>query len=378
MSLTPIEQFKKFLDESKKVLIATVENPSVDAVGAAWALYYFLEKKNKEATLAFAGDVSPKLGFLPQPQRIRKEISGARDFVLSFDTTRNKINKIRHEEIDGKFNIYLTPEKGAFDRRVFSFILAKFEYDLVIVVNSPDLEKLGKIYSDNTDLFFEVPVANIDNRSDNDNFGQINLVNITASSTSEIVAEIIKELDDKALDKNIATCLLAGLIGATDSFQKKNTTPKALSLGAELMNWEADQQEIIRWLYKTQTLNILKLWGRAMAKINWDEKSRLAWSIITLQDFVESRSNPEDLKLILEKLEENYSEGKIFMTVYNDTPESTVALIRTAGMEYTKKVYPQLDGGINQGMLEIKIARADLNEVGRALAERIGKIMEAN
>jgi nanoRNase/pAp phosphatase (c-di-AMP/oligoRNAs hydrolase) len=378
MSLTPFEQFKKFLENSKEVLILIPENPSADAVGASWALYWFLEKKNICPTLAFSNHLSPKFGFLPKPQRILQEISGARDFVLSFDTERNKIKHIRHEEKDGKFNIFITPEKGAVDPRDFSFILAKFKYDLIVVVGSPDLEKLGKIYSDNTDLFFEVPVANIDHGSDNDNFGQINLVNITASSSSEITAELLENVDKEAVDKNIATCLLAGLIGATESFQKKNTTPKALSLAAGLMDLGADQQEIIRWLYKTQPLNILKLWGRAMAKINWDEKSQLVWSAITLQDFVESRSNPEDLKIIIEKLEENYSDGKIFMAVYNDTPDSTVALIKTAGMETAKKVYPQLDGAIFRGMLEIKIARADLDEVGKAIAERIKKIVAGN
>ena len=45
MVLEPQEQFKKFLAESKDILILIPENPSADAVGASWALYYFLEKK---------------------------------------------------------------------------------------------------------------------------------------------------------------------------------------------------------------------------------------------------------------------------------------------------------------------------------------------
>ena len=185
MSLSPQEQFKKFLESSKEILVLISENPSTDAVGSAWALYHFLEKLSISPTIAFSNNLSKKFDFLPQPKNILTEISGARDFVLSFNTERNKIMRVRHEEKDNNFNILVTPEKGSVDPRDFSFVLAKFKYDLVVTIGTPDLEKLGKIYLENTDLFFEVPVVNIDSASDNDNFGQINLTDITASSSSE-------------------------------------------------------------------------------------------------------------------------------------------------------------------------------------------------
>lgn len=376
MALSPQEQFKKFLNNSKEVLILIPENPSADAVGSAWALYYFLEKINVSPTIAFSNHLNKKFSFLPKPERLLTEISGARDFVLSFDTTRNRIMGIRQEEKEGRFNIMVTPEKGSVDPRDFSFILAKFKYDLVISIDSPDLEKLGQIYLKNPDLFFEVPVVNIDHRSDNDNFGQINLVDVTASSNAEILFDFFENnYDAEILDKNIATCILTGLIGATDSFQKKNTTPKSLSAAASLMAKDADQQEIIRWLYKTQPLHILKLWGRAMAKINWNSEIRLAWSPLFVEDFVQSRGTYNDVPLILEKLEENYNEGKIFMVLYNDTPATSVALIKPVGIEMMKKIYPQFDGAISRGALEVKIENSNLSEVGKAIAEKIEKAL---
>jgi nanoRNase/pAp phosphatase (c-di-AMP/oligoRNAs hydrolase) len=371
MSLTPHEQFKKFLENSKDILILIPENPSADAVGSAWALYFFLENKKLVPTIAFSNNLSKKFEFLPRPEKLLTEISGARDFVLSFDTSRNKITKIRSEEKDGKFVIYLTPEKGSIDPRDFSFILAKFKYDLIIVLDSPDLERLGKIYASNTDLFFEVPVVNIDRRSDNDNFGQINLVDVTSSSCSEILAHTLESIDPALVDKTVATCLLSGIIGATDSFQKKNTTPKSFATAATLMDKGADQQEIVRWLYKTHPLHILKLWGRAMAKLNWDPESKLIWSEISLDDFIQSRANPSDLVVILEKLQESYSDGKIFMSLYNDTPSSSMAYIKTADIEIAKKIYLAFGGEIKRGTLEIKFEKSNLSEVGKSMAEKI-------
>jgi len=374
MSLEPKEQFKQFLEKSKDVLILIPENPSGDAVGSAWALYFFLEKKNITATIAFSNHLSAKYDFLPKPEKILTEISGARDFVLSFDTTHNKIRNVRSEEAENKLNIYLTPEKASLNPKDFSFILAKFKYDLMIVIDSPDLERLGKIYEKNPDLFFEVPIINIDHRSDNDNFGQINLVDITASSCSEILSIALDHVDYSTVDKNIADCLLTGIISATDSFQKKNTTPKALLAAATLMDKGADQQSIVRWLYKTQPLHILKLWGRAMANLNWDEHAKLIWTQLTVEDFVQSRSNPNDMLLILDKLQENYSEGKIFMALYNDTPDSTVALIKSDNPESLKKIHLFLDGTLKRDVIEIKLAFGNLVEAGEMISKKIKEI----
>ncbi|MFZ2975124.1 MAG: DHH family phosphoesterase [Candidatus Moraniibacteriota bacterium] len=375
MSLNPQEQFKKILENSKEILILIPENPSADAVGSAWGLYYFLEKLNILPTIAFSNHLSEKFNFLPRPENILSEISGARDLVLSFNTAENKIMKVSHEEKGDVFNILVTPEKGSVNPKDFSFILAKFKYDIVIVIDCSDLEKLGKLYLENTDLFFEVPVINIDHKSDNDNFGQINLTDITASSSCEILARTFEEIFPGLVDKKIATCLLAGLIGATDSFQKKNTTPKALLASASLMDKGADQQEIIRWMYKTQPLHILKLWGRAMAKINWDEASKLVWSTLSVEDFVQSRSASEDLPLIISKLEENYSEGRIFMAVYNDTPQSSVAIIKISTPETTTKILSEISGNFQYGFLEIKIENSNIIEVGQLIAEKIKSLL---
>jgi nanoRNase/pAp phosphatase (c-di-AMP/oligoRNAs hydrolase) len=374
MTLNSQQQFKQFLEKSKNILILIPENPSADAVGSAWALHYFLQKTNTVSTIAFSNHLSEKFNFLPRPENIISSISGARDFVLSFDTSRNKIMKVRNIEENGRMNIYVTPEKGSVDPRDFSFIPAKFKYDLIVAIDCLDLEKLGKLHSENPDLFFEIPVINIDHQSANDNFGQINLVDVTASSASEIMARIFENINPSLIDKNIADCLLTGLIGATDSFQKKNTTPRSLSIAASLMDRGADQQEIIRWLYKTQPLHILKLWGRAMAKLNWEKDSKLVWSAITVEDFVQSRSDAQDLPFIIEKLQENYSEGCIVMVVYNDTPKTAIALIKTVDMETAKKIYPPLDGNIKRGMLEIKIERNDLDEIGTAIAKKIASL----
>lgn len=371
--LEPKQQFKEFLDKSKNILILIPENPSGDAVGSAWAFYYFLEKIGKVPSIAFGNNLSPKFDFLPKPERVASEISSARDFILSFDTSRNKIKDVHCEEKEGQYNIFITPENGSVDPRDFSFIPAQFKYDLAIVLNSSDLEKLGKIYEDNTDLFFEVPVVNIDCGNDNDNFGKVNLVNSMSSSCSEIVYYFMEELSPESLDEKICQCLLTGIISATDSFQNKSTTPKSFLTAAILMDKGANQQEIVRWMYKTQPLNILKLWGRVMAKIKWDEELKLAWSEISVEDFIQSRTAPENLPVILEKLRENFSGGKFFMALYNDTVSSSVAVIK-ASAESLAKIQIALDGQKKSGVVEIKMTNNNLEETAKIVKGNLKNI----
>lgn len=371
MSLLPHEQFKKFLDNSKEVLILIPENPDCDAISSAYGLCFFLEKIGCIPTVAVSSEIPDRFSFLPRPERIVHDVSGARDFVLSFDTSRNKITGIRKEQKGDTLNIFLTPEKGSLNPKDFSFILAKFKYDLVITINCPDLEKLGSIYFNNPDLFFEIPIANIDSHSNNESFGQINLVDVTACSSSEIIAKTLGEIDKGATDKNIATCLLAGIICSTDSFQKKNTTPRCLLVAADLMEKGAEQQEIVRWLYKTQPLHELKLMGRVMAKVNWEEDAKIVWAPLSIEDFVQSRSNPEILPIILEKLKENYSEGKIFMAIFSDTPSRTTALLKFSEAEKASSFQQILGGKSDNDILQIDLDIPDTYSAGRFLVEKI-------
>lgn len=340
MGLEPLAQFKELVAKAEHVLILLPQNPSGDAIGSGFAVAHFLEQSKKKATLAFSDPFqnAERYHFLPRPSQITHAITGARDFVLAFNTKFNNI--IDHHAVreENEFKIFITPEHGAIDPRDFSFIPAKFKYDLLVVIDAPDKDAAGKIYEQDPDIFYEIPVVNIDHHSTNDNFGQFNFVQLTASSTSEIVADLLESIDSNAVSQEVAKCLLTGIISATESFQTKSTTPKALQTAARLMEKGADQQEIIRWLYKTQPLHILKLWGRVMARLRWDESMKLAWSLVTIEDFVQSRSKSTDLSVILDRIKDNYSAGKVFLVLFNETPSMVRGILKSTAPEFNQKL----------------------------------------
>lgn len=351
MSFSPVQQFQELLKKTVAPIILLPAYPSRDTLASAFALAFSFKQMGKEAHIAGENILKDKelVSFLGEPENLLPTITGARDFVLSFNTERNKITNVRSETIDNELRIYLTPERGSIDPRDFSFIPAQFKFDLAIIIGASDKESLGKIYEDNPDIFYEIPIINIDNHPDNELYGQINLVDITASSNAEILSETFEKTFPNVLDERVSESLLTGIIAATESFQKKNTTPQALQIASRLMDHGADQQKIVRSLYKTQPLHLLKLWGRVMAQAKWNEELKLIWALVSLEDLIQSRARVEDLPAVLEKIHSNYSSANYFMILSPETNSQIGGIIKSTSADNLSRISERIGHGEIQG-----------------------------
>jgi phosphoesterase RecJ-like protein len=141
-------------------------------------------------------------------------------------------------------------------------------------------------------------VVNIDHHHDNSSFGDVNLIVSEASSTSEIVRDVLAELN-VPLTPEIAAALYVGLVTDTGRFQYTNTTPKSLRLAAELVEAGADVHGIFRHVYETVQFAKLKLLARALERAQLFEGGRLVVSYLLKDDFGDVGA------------EEPYSEGII-------------------------------------------------------------------
>src|SRR3954453_18750687 len=141
-------------------------------------------------------------------------------------------------------------------------------------------------------------VLDVDHHHDNTRFGDLNLIVADASSTSEIVRDLLRELG-VALTPEIAEARYVGLVPDPGRFQYSNTTPKALRLAAELVEAGADVHGIFRRVYETVQFAKLKLLARALDRAQVVEGGRLVVSYPLRGDFAEVGA------------EEPYSEGII-------------------------------------------------------------------
>lgn len=346
MSVSSLQKSQNIVSESTAPLIFLPPYPKTDVVASAFALFYFFQERGVRPQIICdsAEELKENLSFIHTPPEVLPMLSGARDFVLSFNTEHNPISEVRTEKKDNELRIYITPNKASIDPRDFSFQPSSFSHDLVITLGAADKESLGNSYESNPDVFYEVPVVNVDYQSNNELFGAVNVVDLTASSVSEIVAEIINITQENKLPAFIYDYLLAGIMSGTNSFQKTSTSPKAFRLASSLMDLGANQQNIVQALYKTQPLHLLKLWGKVMASIKWNEKLALIWGTVSLQDFVQARASQNDLPLVLDKIRQNYQTAKMYMLIHQEEVQKVHILLAGGNEEITillSRLFPE-------------------------------------
>jgi bifunctional oligoribonuclease and PAP phosphatase NrnA len=132
-----------------------------------------------------------------------------------------------------------------------------------------------------------VPFAlDVDHHHDNTRFGDVNLIVPDASSTGEVLRDILRELGVD-LTPNIAEALYIALVTDTGRFQYTNTTPKALRLAAELVEAGADVHRVFQGVYESVQFAKLKLLARALERAQVYEGGRIVVSYLLRTDFAE-------------------------------------------------------------------------------------------
>lgn len=329
--LTREQQIFEQIKKAKNILVTFRKTWNGDSVASALGMYLFLKKIGKEVEIAAEKfEQSSVYSFLPGHAHIKNSIENLRQFIISLDIKDTKVGQIKYKVEDDILNFIVSPKDGFFTEDDITSRSSGFKYDLIITLDSPDLESLGKIYDNDTEFFYQTSIINIDHHAENEEFGQINFVELNAISTSEILFSLFESYSRDLIDENIATCLLAGMISKTRSFKTPNITPRSLSAAAQLVAMGAEREKIVNHLYRSRPINALKLWGRVLAKMSSDLGNKLIWSSLSKVDFVKTDSSEFDLNDVVDELIINVPQAKVIVLIYEkeeDGKQSTKALI---------------------------------------------------
>lgn len=306
-------QALSLIKQGKKILIIPSAPVDGDSIGSTLALYYALKKIGKEVTAVCTETIPEVYRFLPSLDFMIKDAAFPQEFVITIDSKNIAVADVRHEITPDKVNIVVMPKSGSITKELVSFHRGNPPFDLIIMVDGGGIEQFKTVYEANIELFQQIPILNIDHHVSNTGFGKVNYVDVMASSTTVLVADLIESLGQNLIDADMATHLLAGLITDTGSFQNPNTTPDAFAVAAHLIELGGRQQEIIQYIYKTRKLSTLKLWGRILSKIQFDEKHRLVWSSASAKDFTETESQPEETEGVIDELMTNAPGAEIIV-----------------------------------------------------------------
>src|SRR5918996_1118 len=130
-------------------------------------------------------------------------------------------------------------------------------------------------------------VINIDHHHDNTRFGTINLVDVDASCTAEIVYDLSGLLDVQ-LTPEIANALYVGLVTDTGKFMYENTDARSHRMAAGMLEAGVGVNEIYRRLYEHAPIEKLKLLARALEGVTLRDGGRLAVTYISTEDYAVS------------------------------------------------------------------------------------------
>jgi phosphoesterase RecJ-like protein len=251
--------------------------------------------------------------------------------------------------------------------------LTSEDYDMVIVLDTPDLERISYFYQEHPELFYRSVVVNIDHHPTNTYFGKINLVDLTATSTSEILIGLIEALEkeEKLIDKAVAQCLLAGIIGDTGSFQNSNTTPKSLTCAAQLLAAGADQQQIVQNLFRTKSLSTLRLWGRVLQQLQEDKEFRFVLGRANKVDFQESNAQEEEISGVIDELLRSLPDYDLVVLLSEKEKGVTGSLRAINPTVDCLEIAKAFGGGGHRGAAGFLVKEGNIEEVAQQVAAKV-------
>ncbi len=188
----------KLVHRHKKFLVTTHHNPDADALGSALAVTMWLTKIGKKVVVVNEDACPSWLSFLPKSSLLKKATE-----------------------------------------------LKSLDYDVAIAIDCGDLARIGGVAKFLSKL---KPIVNIDHHVTNTRFGSVNVVDVKASSSCEMIVDLLKQAKH-AFNKDLATLLYAGIMTDTGSFRFENTTAKTHAVIAELMSFKVSAPDLYNKLY---------------------------------------------------------------------------------------------------------------------------------
>jgi phosphoesterase RecJ-like protein len=244
------------LRAGRRVLTICHENPEADALGSALAIALLVEAGGGVATPVCADPMPAMYTFLPGMDRFRREPA------------------------------------------------VDLDYDLLVVGDCGELERIGPVLASHRALFDRVPILDIDHHLSNRHFGAFDWVDPHSSATCEMVTLLAWRMGIPltAAGGMLASALAAGVVMDTGNFQHPNTTPRTLVVAAALREAGAPLSEIARRIYRTKPKSQLVLFGRVLARLESDCDGRLVWSTLELADLAAAGAGADESEGLVDML----------------------------------------------------------------------------
>lgn len=258
----PVEQTPKQLvtqriKDATNILVTVSHNPSVDELSAALAFALILDKLGKTPTAVFSGKIPAAIEFLSPDKTFDSNVDGLRDFIIALD--KEKADRLRYKVEDDLVRVFITPYRTTITEKDLSFSQGDFNVDLVVAFGVDKREDLDTAITAHGRILHDATIITINQIAGEGSLGEIDWSDVDASSLCEMLTSLTESLQSGLIDEPIATALLTGLVSSTDRFRNNKTSPKVMTMAAQLMAAGANQQLIADKLEEAETVTTGKL-----------------------------------------------------------------------------------------------------------------------
>lgn len=277
---------KDALNQAASIGIITHIRPDGDAVGAALGLGLALKDAGKTVQMVLDGGISPTFRHLPGASSVKKEFEG--------------------------------------------------DVDLIIVVDSADLKRTGKLPSGRT------PDICIDHHITNEQFARINLVEPQAVATSAILTSHLPAWG-LHINSDVAKALLTGILSDSIGFRTSNTSAESLRLAANLIDAGANINELYNKALLSRSYEATKYWGFGLTRLQ--RMNGMIWTSLSLEDRKASGyfgNDDADLTNILSSID---SYDVVILFVEQNATRTKVSWRARAGLDISELALALGGGG---------------------------------
>ena len=227
------------INESHNILVALSSDPSIDELSAAIGLSLYLDRIGKRVTAIYSGSTPNVLKFLKPEETFETSADILQDFVIALN--KEKADHLRYK-LDGDYvKIFITPYRSRITSDDLEFSYGDFNVDLVLALDVANGVDLDDALREHGRIMHDAVVVNVTTGKPG-KLGEIEWSDKTASSVSEMLAELLYGLGKEGLQKEEATAFLAGIVASTNRFATASTTSRTMKLSARLIDSGANQQ----------------------------------------------------------------------------------------------------------------------------------------
>ena len=170
--------------------------------------------------------------------------------------------------------------------------------DVAVAVDCAGADRLGRL----RERFEKAgALVNIDHHVSNTKFGAVNVVDEHASSSAEIVVQLLARMGAE-ITPDIATCLYVGLVTDAGQFAYRSVTPRTHATAGFLIQRGVEVDVVSQRLYEAYPFAYLKVLGRVLDRATLETAPAFVLSYLTQADLRETGATMDDTDDVIDVL----------------------------------------------------------------------------